>query len=223
MRENTQKLQAMIGAGEADALRASVTEAAAELQGLVNALGSDSLRESDLTLTVLKAWSARLDSPARREVPAGLQGVWNGRVGSWDIATRSADGSPRVAVEAKWIGSDKSHALVWDALKIGSALAAGRLAAGFLVVGINDVETQRFGRPQELLRDGSWGVDDLLTEHGQSWRWSSADAKPRPLLVPETLTSEAIADTPVAATDGAWRLVLVGLRAEGRAAFRAPV
>lgn len=153
--------------------------AAGRLQAVANDGGLRSVKESDLRSAIRDSAYPHV-AAVTIEVPVQLPHC--PRVGGVDV--QITDDADRLMIECKWCyDKNKLAEVVWDALKLASATAAGYASAGLIVAAASDSVWKR-APFSALFEPRRWTLGDLLSRFGTEWAWlyrSVRIARPRRL------------------------------------------
>lgn len=153
--------------------------AAGRLQAIANDGGLRSVKESDLRSAIRDSAYPHV-AAVTIEVPVQLP-HWP-RVGGVDV--QITDDADRLMIECKWChDKNKLAEVVWDALKLASATAAGHASTGLIVAAASDSVWKR-APVSALFEARRWTLGDLLSRFGTEWSWlyrSVRIARPRRL------------------------------------------
>lgn len=128
------------------------------------------------------------------------------RVGRFDIAFIVGDQRP-VVVELKCgTGRDAIAACAWDVLKVAFALQAGVISAGYLLAATTSAEWARRTRGSELFDTGSIDARVLREHYVDRWTFWERDGYPAATIVPASLATRAVCQTPVRIGAELWEL-----------------
>lgn len=152
---------------------------AGRLQAIANDGGLESVKESDLRSAIRDSAYPHATA-VTIEVPIQIP-LWP-RVGGVDV--QITDHADRLMIECKWChDKNKLAEVVWDALKLASATAAGQTSTGLIVAAASD-SVWTLAPVSALFDERCWTLADLRGRFAAEWSWlyrSVSVARPRRL------------------------------------------
>lgn len=181
------------------AVYAAAVATAGTVQALVAEVGGfDRVREHDL----VAAWRASLAAqPGTGLVVCEHRSGLPTHRGAWDIAIVDSERERPVEVaEMKWDRSDKLHEVLWDTIKIASALASDldghrALERGLIVMGAPTFDGLREDL-QPVVDTGAWTAGAIVSERPRIWRWACGSSAP-PTQTPSGIALRRVASVPI--------------------------